>query len=59
MKVVILTDSIEIFSNDTELKSWNQSEWEENPAVVFEIAQAIQIAYTKPHEMKKFLEKLS
>jgi hypothetical protein len=46
---------IRIFRNDEEVLYWDESEWIEDSEVVFQIANAIDMALTNPEEMDKKL----
>ena len=53
-------DYISIIKNgdpELEVVGWNKSEWEEEPEVVFSIANAIKLSYTNPKELLKIVGK--
>ena len=51
MSIHFSEDYISIQFNGTEIVGWTESEWIEDPQVVFSIANAIHLAYTDPETL--------
>lgn len=46
-RVVLDSDSVSLRDGEDELVMWDQQEWVEDPALVLNIVNAVQIGYTE------------
>jgi len=56
MKVIFYDEGIQIIYGTTEVVYWDIKEWEDDPTIVFSIANAVRLAYTHPDELINLLK---
>lgn len=57
VKIEIESDHITVYHNDEEIVYWVDTEWNEDPSIVISIANAILLATTDIHELRRLVGK--
>lgn len=56
LKVKFEQDSIGIFEGKKQIVYWYYTEWQEDPNIVYSIANAVLLSQTNPKKLKKLLQ---